>query len=199
MSRPGFTLVEVLVGLVVASLALAAGFGALAVVSDRATHMDTATVSAIEGAARREQLIEILTGARLRHAGERFQGLDPALLGTESSELIVPTTARLALDEPIVVARLFIDEDPATPERGLVAELIARQGDTPVYQELVPEAGTLTVWYGTLNATGEMAWQPAWLANRLPDAIELVLTPAPGEVLPPLLAYPIRVRLEAAQ
>jgi prepilin-type N-terminal cleavage/methylation domain-containing protein len=194
--RGGFTLMEVVVGLAVASLALAAGFGALSLVGDRGRHADNAAAEVLHGAAQRAQLQELLAGARLRHAGERFQGLSAELLGLASDELYLPTTGRTVLDEPVSLARLYIDTDPTTPVHGLVAEVIARAGDEPVYQELVPDAGRLILRYGVVDPLGQVAWESSWTANRLPQAIELTLEPAPGRSLPPLLAYPLRVRLE---
>lgn len=198
-ARPGFTLVEVLVGLLVASLALAAGLGALAAVTDHAGRADATTAETLDGAARRALLVELLEGARLQHGGERFQGLSSELLGTESDELVLPTTGRTGLPLSPAVVRLFVDTDPATEFEGLVAEVYDRVGDAPVYVPIVPEAGRMTVRYGVVGPTGLWGWSGEWTANRIPDAIELVLEPAAGRTLPPLLAYPIRVRLEAVR
>jgi len=198
-ATPGFTLVEVLIGLLVASIALAAGFGALAAVGDNAGRADTMTAESLDGAARRAMLIDLLEGARLRHGGERFQGLSADLLGLPSDELILPTTGRTGLPISPVIARLYVDTDPATPEEGLVAEVVGRVGDEPVYLPIAPEASRITARYGVIGPTGLWGWSPDWTVNRMPDAIELVIEPAPGKTLPPLLAYPIRVRLEAAR
>jgi len=199
VARPGFTLVEVLIGLLVASIALAAGFGALAAVGDNAGRADEATAELLDGAAKRAMLIDLIEGVRLRHGGERFQGLSAELLGLPSDEMLLPTTGNTGLPVSPVIARLYVDTDPATPEEGLVAEVIARVGDEPVYLPLVPEAGRMTASYGVIGPTGQWSWNPEWTVNRLPDAIQLVLEPAPGRTLQPLLEYPIRVRLEAVR
>jgi prepilin-type N-terminal cleavage/methylation domain-containing protein len=193
--RDGFTLMEVLVGLVVASLALAAGFGALVFVGDRSRHAEQAAVAALEAGAVRALLADWLGGARLIFGDYRFFGQDGETLGQGSDELILPTTARTPLHEPMAVARLYIDEDPETPERGLVAELSVRLTDEPRRLELVPQAGRLRLRYLMLTAEGT-EWVDAWVANRLPEAIELSLEPAPGDSLPPLLRLPLRVALE---
>jgi prepilin-type N-terminal cleavage/methylation domain-containing protein len=74
VDRDGFTLIEVLVGMVVAALALSAGFAALAFVKERADQAEAAMVPAVAGAGTRALLTEWLAGARLRAPGrgERF-------------------------------------------------------------------------------------------------------------------------------
>jgi prepilin-type N-terminal cleavage/methylation domain-containing protein len=195
--RGGFTLVEVLVGLTVSALALAAAFTALAFVGDRSRAAETAAVAALEGAVAREMLVEWLAGARLRasnQAGE-FQGLDAEENGLESDELFLPTTARTPLHARNTVVRLFIDADEETPERGLVAELIERVQDEPLRVELVPQAARLDLAFRP-DVPEAMEWVPSWIGQGgLPRAVELSLTAAPGDSLPPLLRYPIRVAL----
>src|SRR5690606_24269629 len=63
-ARGGFTLMEVLVALVVSSIALAAGFATLSFVGDRSRAAEITTLEALEGAAGRRLLIEWLAGAR---------------------------------------------------------------------------------------------------------------------------------------
>jgi prepilin-type N-terminal cleavage/methylation domain-containing protein len=194
-ARGGFTLMEVLVGLVVASLALAAGFGALGLAADRSRHAEQATVAALEGAAARALLSDWLGGARLLFGDFRFFGQDGLELGQQNDELIWPTTARTPLDQPTTVVRLYIDDNPETPERGLVAELSVSLVEEPRRIELVPEAGRLELRYLMLTADGS-AWVDGWTADRLPQAIELRLEPVAGDSLPPLLRLPLRVALE---
>jgi type II secretory pathway pseudopilin PulG len=63
--RGGFTLMEVIVGLLVASLTLTAGFATLAFVSERSQEAELATAAALQGAAGRTLLVEWLSSARL--------------------------------------------------------------------------------------------------------------------------------------
>jgi prepilin-type N-terminal cleavage/methylation domain-containing protein len=196
MSR-GFTLVEVLVAMVVASIALLAGFATLAAVGDRSRHAEAAVVAALEGAGPRAQLVEWIAGARLRHGQERFQGIPGENVSSPSDELVMPTNASTPLDEPVTVVHLFIDRDASTPERGLVAELIGAP-DAPTRRvELVPAAGRLELRYFTNARAGGVAeWHTQWIENVLPDGVELTLHAAAGDTLPPLLRLPIRVALE---
>ncbi|HZD05624.1 MAG TPA: type II secretion system protein, partial [Longimicrobiales bacterium] len=124
VDRDGFTLIEVLVGMVVAALALSAGFAALAFVKERADQAEAAMVPAVAGAGTRALLTEWLAGARLRAPGrgERFQGLDGEEQGRANDELIFPTTARTPLSVGTTVVRLYVDAEDSTAERGLVAE-----------------------------------------------------------------------------
>jgi prepilin-type N-terminal cleavage/methylation domain-containing protein len=196
--RAGFTLIEVLVGLSVSALALTAGFAALSFVADRAAQAEAATVSALEGVAARELLVEWLTGARLRAPGNTgsFQGTDgEARGGLPDDQLMFPTTARTPLHVRNTVVRLYIDREDETPETGLVAELTERIQDEPRRFELVPQVIGLDIHY-LPEAADAFEWLPDWLGrNQLPRAVELVLHVAPGDTVPPLLRYPIRVAL----
>lgn len=200
-TRPGFTLVELLVGLTVGGLALTAGFTALAFVDDRAKAAEQATVATLEGANARDLLINWLAGARLRapnNAGA-FDGVNGEDQGKKTDELTFPTTARTPLQVPNSVVHLLIDEDTQTPETGLVAELTERLQDEPRRVELVPQAASLEIRY-LPDGPDAVEWQDSWQGQRqLPRAIELILQPAPGDSLPLLLRYPIRVRMGTVQ
>ena len=200
--RAGFTLIEVLVGVTVAALALTAGFATLAFISDSEQPVDQAAALALTGATTRGLLTSWLGEARLRvsRRGEYFQGLDGEDLGATGDELIFPTTASTPLGVGTTVVRLYIDNDDGTPERGLVAELTERVTDEPRVVELVPAAGSMQLRYlmpleGTI---GE--WVDTWISDRsLPQAIEMVLEAAPPDTLPLLLRYRLLVPVETAR
>ena len=196
-ARAGFTLVELLVGLTVASLALLAGMATIGFVSDRAAHAEDATRVAIGGASQRALLVEWLGGARFRAPlGEQFEGMEEDLDGEPTDQLLFPTTARTPLGGSTTVIGLYIDTDPETPERGLVAEMTGMiAGPEVTRMELVPQAGRLRIRY--LPAPGAAEWLETWQTGGLPRGIELTLEPARGDTLPPLLRYPIRVALRS--
>lgn len=202
--RGGFTLLEVLVGLIIASIALTAGFAALTFVGDRARAAEVATLTALEGATTRALLVEWLAGARGRspnRAGS-FQGQDGEAQGLDTDELIFPTTARTPLHVPNTLVRLYIDEDDETPERGLVAEMIERLQDEPRRFELVPSAARMTLRYlPDFGGSPGIEWVDGWMMTqtRLPRAVEITLEPARGDSLPLLLRYPIRVTMGTLQ
>jgi prepilin-type N-terminal cleavage/methylation domain-containing protein len=195
--RSGFTLVEVLVGLTVSSLALTAAFAALSFIGDRSRAAEAASVTALEGAVARDMLVSWLAGARFRaanRAGE-FQGLDAEENGLESDELIFPTTALTPLQARNAVVRLFIDVDRETPEQGLVAELIERPQDEPLKVELLPQAAQIDIAF-LPDVPDAAEWLPSWIGQGgLPRAVELSITAVAGDSLPPLLRFPIRVAL----
>jgi prepilin-type N-terminal cleavage/methylation domain-containing protein len=202
-SRQGFTLIEVLVGVTVAGLALTAGFATLAFLSDSDQPVDRAAALALTGATTRSLLYNWLSEARLSgrgRNGQNFQGFDSEDQGTPSDELIFPTTASTPLGVSTSVVRLFVDNDPDTPEQGLVAELTERITDEPRTVELIRSVGALDVRYlmeidGT---TGE--WVESWLTGRsLPQAIELTFQPSATDSLPLLLRLRLLVPVEAAR
>jgi prepilin-type N-terminal cleavage/methylation domain-containing protein len=198
--RGGFTLVEVVVGVAVGGIVLTAGFAALATVQDRSVHARDAAVLALEGATARATLVEWLATAQLQSSelGVRFEGLDAEEHGLEWDELSFPMRAPTILRAPATHVRLFLDTDPETPERGLVAELIGRLGDLPRRVELVPGATGLLIRY--LPAVdGPVEWAESWVGQPLPRAVELMLLDDPADPLPALLRFPIRVTMATLQ
>jgi prepilin-type N-terminal cleavage/methylation domain-containing protein len=198
--RAGFTLVEVLVGLAVGSLALLAGMSALGFISERSRAAEEAALIAIGGATQRALLVDWLGGARYRAAtGEQFEGLQQEEDGELRDMILFPTTARTPLAGTSTVIGLYIDTDPDTPERGLVAEMTGMTfGLEPRRMQLVPEAAVLRLRY--LPGDGSGVWEDTWVSrNALPRVIELSLEPAAGDSLPLLLRYPIRVALAGVQ
>ncbi|MFW5947893.1 MAG: prepilin-type N-terminal cleavage/methylation domain-containing protein [Gemmatimonadota bacterium] len=193
-ARPGMTLLELLIGLVVVGAALAAGYGALASVAD---HRERA-VRTMERAARealvRRTLVEWLRGARLTvdNGGPPFAGMDAVLDGVPDDELAFLTSAPTLAGVGDGVVRLFIDRDEETPERGLVAELSEWRGTRRERVELVPGAVSLDARY--LFGVRGRRWIPGWITSSvLPLGVELRLAAAPGDTLPRLLAQPIVV------
>ena len=197
----GFTLIEVVVGMTVAGLVLAAGFAALAFVQDRAGQAEEAMIPAIAGAATRALLTEWIAGARFTapNSSERFQGLDAEEAGTRNDELIFPTTARTPLSVGMTVVRLYVDFEDSTTERGLVAELTERLGDAPIRVELLPEVSEMDLKY-LPDVADATEWLESWVdVNSLPLAVEMTLHATPPDSLPTLLRYPLRVPLEAVE
>ena len=199
--RSGFTLVEVIVGMTVASLALAAGFAALGFVQDRSTRAEEVTRVAVGGAAQRSMLVDWLAGARLRATtNEQFEGMEGGEVDQPMDYMLFPTTARTPLEGWSTVVGLYIDDDPNTAAFGLVAELTGSVfGAEPRVVSLVPEAGAMQIRY-LPNVDGTTEWTDGWAGrNALPRGIEITLYPTPGDTLPLLLRYPIRVALDSSR
>jgi prepilin-type N-terminal cleavage/methylation domain-containing protein len=193
----GFTLIEVIVGLAVGGVVLLTGFSALAAVRDRSEHANEATIAALEGATARATLIDWIGTAEMTSTelGVTFQGLDAREQGLPSDEITFPTRAETPRRVPVTAIRLFLDTDPETFERGLVAEFVGMLGEPPSRLELAPQATGLLIRY--LPATqGPVEWAESWVGlNELPRAVEIVLQESPADPLPPLLRMPIRVPL----
>jgi prepilin-type N-terminal cleavage/methylation domain-containing protein len=198
--RAGFTLIELIVAMTVAALALAAGFAALAAVRDRSVQMEAHDVAAIGGATQRQMLMDWLIEARQTAVtGEPFDGQEDEKDGMPRDALLIPTTARTPLEGFTTVMGLYIDDDPETPERGLVAEMTGVQlGMEPRRMEIAPQADGMNIRYLPNVAAAE--WVDGWQdQNELPRAVEITLTAAKGDTLPPLLRLPLRVAIGASQ
>src|SRR5262245_21680223 len=120
MSRAGMTLLEVVVGLTVTGLTLAAGYGALGTIVDRRVRADSAMSSIVRAAAIRRTLAAWLDGARIAadEPGPPFRGLDGVRDGLPDDELIFLTTGASPVSNGETVVRLHVDHDTVTPERG---------------------------------------------------------------------------------
>jgi prepilin-type N-terminal cleavage/methylation domain-containing protein len=199
MPRAGFTLLELLIGLTVASLALLAGMSTIGFVSDRSVHAEEATRVAIGGATQRAMLVEWLNSAQPRSpTGEQFEGMEEDLGGLPTDLLLFPTTARTPMGGSVSVIGLYIDTDPETPETGLVAEMTGMIAGLDVQRmELVPQAGRLRIRY--LGTAGDEEWLETWQSQRMPRGLEMIIDPWEGDTLPTLLRYPIRVALRSGR
>ncbi|MEX0892846.1 MAG: prepilin-type N-terminal cleavage/methylation domain-containing protein [Gemmatimonadota bacterium] len=195
--RAGFTLIEMIVGLTVAGVVFLAGFAALATVQDRGAHVEETGRHALAGATQRKLLMDWLAGSRFRApTGEQFEGIEGEGEGGLPQDLLLfPTTARTPLNNRSTVVGIYIDEDPDTPERGLVAEMTGLDFTAePRRMELVPQAGAMQIrYYPETEGVGE--WVDGWVGNSLPRGVEITLWPVAGDSLPALLRLPLRVAL----
>jgi prepilin-type N-terminal cleavage/methylation domain-containing protein len=198
-TRPtaGFTLIEVVVGLAVGGIVMLIGFGALNTVQDRSEHVASSGDRAVEGAAARAAIVNWVSSAMLRSSelSIGFAGSDARELGLPADELTFPTRAETPRRAPVTGIRLFIDFDPLTRERGLVAEFTGMLGETPTPMEIAPEATNLLIRYLPVSDT-DVEWTESWSAQgQLPRAVEITLLDDPAEPLPALLKMPIRIPL----
>jgi prepilin-type N-terminal cleavage/methylation domain-containing protein len=192
----GFTLIELLVGLAVASIALVAGFSALGMVHERGLAAENVNREALSGATQRALLTDWLSSARYQTAGVRFEGLDAEAGALPADEVIFPTTARTPLNELTTTVRLFVDTDDQTPDVGLMAELAsANLAAAPRLMSIAPSVVSMEIKY-LPEADGTADWVDGWIGREsLPRGMEIRLTAAAGDSLPPLLRLPIRAAL----
>jgi prepilin-type N-terminal cleavage/methylation domain-containing protein len=197
-NQAGFTLVELVVALAVGGIVLLAGFSALALVQDRSAHATEATVAALEGATARATLHSWIADARLQsqEAGVAFEGNPAGIDGRSSDELLFPTLARTPIPAQVSIVRLYVDEDPATPERGLVAEFSALLTDEPVRVEILPDVQSIRIRYLPDGGEPGVSWTDTWVGQTaLPRGVELTLDFAEGATVSPLLRLPLRIPL----
>jgi type II secretory pathway component PulJ len=194
------TLIELLVGLVITSLMLAGGYAALTTLVDHRAHVARSLDEVAHAASVRRSLTGWLAGAMLRPdgTGPEFRGLDGIDAGNDDDELAFLAGTNLGPEWDESAVRLFVDRDPRTPERGLVAEVGSPRGSARDRVELVPGASGLQVTY--LSALSrDPVWLPSWISTTvLPRAIELRVGGAPDSI-PPLLRLPVVVTLGEAR
>jgi hypothetical protein len=194
------TLLELMVGLAVTGLVLAAGYAALASMADHRQRAAQALDESARAASIRRTLAGWLAGARLtpEGTGPEFRGVDGVDGGHDDDELSFLTTAAAAPGGGEPAVRLFVDRDPETAERGLVAELGGWRGAARERVELAPSARGLDVRYLS-GISLEPVWLPSWISSSvLPRAVEMRVDADPDS-LPPLLRLPILVALGDAR
>ena len=200
--RAGFTLIELIVGTAVAGMIITAGIGALALVQDRAEAADDAVAESLSAATVRSLITSVLEGARYEAPARgsqdfAFQGLEGTGTSLGSDEIFVPTSARTPVSG-VGFVRLYVDLVDSTSVGGLVAAVQEDAFTPPTLVELVPEVEYLEIRY-LIDRAPPHVWQDGFPPGGMPDAVEIQMIPFPGAELPPLLALPIRVSIEAVR
>lgn len=184
------TLLELLAGLVVTGLMASAGYGAFAGLLDARGRARAAAREVERAAALRETLDGWLTGgAVLVERGPRPDVPSRTGGGADRGDVLtVVTTAPTPAGTPTTFLRLFVDDDPGTPARGLALEYRRRPADSLEVRELDARVGAMRVDFLD-RRTGR--WVPAAeaAAARL-AAVRLTLVGAPGDPLPAVLGLP---------
>lgn len=188
--QAGFTLVEIVVALTVGALVTLVAHTTVSQTLDTATRSRNRLAAAQHSAGVRKQLADWLGGAQVSSSNDSdiaFLGGDAAEDTTRCDQLRFVSATALAGEWTEI--HLFIDDDPHTRERGLVASL---GGDlTPTHVVgLEPSATDLEIRY-LFRINTELRWFSGWSSSiELPLAVEIRLL---GENLPPLLQLPITV------
>ena len=199
MNDRGLTLVELIVAMAVSAVAMAVGYAAFSSILDNRARVADAAAEVTRSSAQRRTLISWLEGARLTNvAGPRFQGLDGVFRDLPDDELTFLTTSDTPLGRGETIVRLYVDRDEETPERGLIVQLEEWRG-LKIERITVDERviGLETRYLS--DVLGARRWLPSWVSSTvLPAAVELRLEAGTPESLPPLLAYPILVKLGGA-
>ncbi len=202
----GFTLIEVMLSLTVAGLAVTAAYAALGAVATVQERSRAAREPTLAGASARASLASWLASASLLENTEPFRSVDRADGSLQLDELDFAVMDGGPLRPGPHRLRLWIDRDRATPEQGLVAELRpiigSRQRPAPQTLEIAPAASGLEARY-LVRVEGKERWVDEWRSEiQLPRAIHLRVVSlsrvrlgglAPEGGLPALLTVPLLV------
>jgi type II secretory pathway pseudopilin PulG len=197
----GMTLLELIVGLTVTGLVLTAGFSALAVLGDRRHQAEAAMAAVARAANQRAEIAAWLAGAHLvaDEGGPEFRGLDGIRDQLPDDDLSFLTTSPTPLGTGETLARLYVDHDEATPERGLTAAFAEWRGTTVKRVEIDSAIAGMDVRYLS-GILGQRTWLPSWVSTTImPAGVEVRLIAAADDSLSPLLRLPITVPLGAGR
>jgi prepilin-type N-terminal cleavage/methylation domain-containing protein len=197
--RPGFTLLELIVTLLITGLVVSIGhlvFRQIIVSRERASPVIDRTQAASTAQA---TIVHWLASAHLegREDGIPFEGIDPTGEGVSDRLSFVTTTAQPVLDGTALID-LYVDSDSTTSERGLVARIRAFSGQSRKL-ELVPLAMGLDAWFlGTVD--GVRSWVPSWSsAVELPEAVRLAVLTVESESVAAIVLVPMTIPLSKTQ
>lgn len=207
--RRGVTLVELLVALVVSGMVVMAAHAALATMADAWGRSAEVRGPAMRSSAQRALLEGWLRGAVIVPSVGPFIGHAENVAAIPFDELSFATADGGPFRPGMYRVHLWIDRDPATAVRGLVAELAAIRDSTlmqPDTLEVAPEAQGMSLRYLVQDGARE-DWIGDWESRtQLPRAIELRLVAisavrlgsaeVAAQDLPPLLALPLVVPVD---
>lgn len=210
MSRDGFTLVEVMVALVVSTLAAMAAHTGLQVIRDSSERAAYARETAITAAAVRRQLTDWLAGAFLaEQPAALFSGTTDRAMGAGGSPSLKLQTRVPSAAEPgrVELLNVVLQLEGIQGRDGgvLVAEIVPLDGCVVTAAIAAAESGAClrrvhlaagvrrwSVRY--LRAEQDLhMWVPEWSSRvSLPAAVQIVLE---GDSVHPLLQVPLTVPL----
>ncbi len=192
----GMTLLELVVGILITSIAIAGGYAAFAALIDHRGRVEGATDGMVRASTTRTEIAIWLASAKLspEKLEPTFRGLDGSRDRRPDDVLEFATTAPV-LDAAVTKVRIAIDRDPDTPETGLVAELSTPDGGHPERIELDPAAESFDVHF-LGRVSGGRIWLDSWVSSTLlPVGLQLRIAGAPEAMGDGLLDLPITVAL----
>lgn len=194
-ARRGLTLIELVVTLVIASLAMISAYTALTTLVDRRENALEVFDRAIAAAELRKTLEHWIGGAELTIEEDDvlFRGLDGQHTGLPDDVLVLRTGAATPTTDPGATLRLFVDRNDSTPAQGLSVE-VRRSGELTAHVfELEPRVVSLDIRYMS-SLLGPPEWGTSWVsATLLPVAAELRLAGVHADSLSEVLRLPILV------
>jgi prepilin-type N-terminal cleavage/methylation domain-containing protein len=199
--RAGMTLIELVVALVVAGLALASGYQAYATISDRRLLAVTRSDAVTRAFNLRATIANWLSNARLTVEEDEviFRSVDDRKQpdGPPRADLVFLTSARTPVSNHGTIVHLFVARD-STGGHGLMADLTEWRGRRHITRQLEASVNGLSAEF--VSSTGDGA-QPtsSWVSSTiLPISIRLRLSSAAPDLLEPLLRMPLAMVLDGA-
>ena len=188
-ARAGMTLMELVIALLITGMIAAIGAGAFTSVLDNRAAAKVATDAVTSAAATRALLVSWLSSGRFSSDAQRPPTATTLNLGDDDDALVVVVNTPTPINYTEAVVHLFVDRDPETPERGLVAEMQSLEAATMARTELDSAVTGLLVEY--LDETTNR-WVPRKEGVvRNPRAVRMTLSARAPDTLPPLLRLPI--------
>ena len=195
-ARPGMTLMELVVALVVTGMVAALGAATFNTVIDNRALAREGTYTVTSAAATRALLVAWMSSGRITAQAERAPTATSLNLADDDDALLVVATTSTPISSGQTVVHLFIDRDDATPEKGLVAELqsldvTSREVQTTVTRlvQLDSSVNGMLVEYLDEQAR---RWIPRREAEtRGAAAVRVTLSASGSDTLPSLLRLPI--------
>ena len=216
--RPGMTLIEMMVALVLTGVVASIGAATFSSIIDHRRVIVEGTLETERASALREMLrswivpeaIQITTGgaqsARVSIAAARITApslnssqLAPAITAAVSTgdELTFTTNALTPTNTSNTRVRLLVDGDPATPELGLTIEYQASTATPLQRMQLDSTIVMMTVEF--LDRTTNRWYAYSEAATIQPIAVRLYFPPVDNYYVPALLQYPLLFVLPSAQ
>lgn len=180
-ARPGTTVVELVVALVITASVAAAGAAAFGQLIDRREQLLVAATHTERAAALRALLREwIVAGTvELPSTTQQIRALPAQRVAAATDhELVFATNALTPAGIPGVRVRLYVDEDPETLARGLTIEYRPRPSAEYVRRELDPAIRRMVVEYLDADA-GRWITTADAVAIR-PVAVRVTFPPTEG-------------------
>ena len=186
--RAGMTLMELVIALLITGMIAAIGAAAFSSVLDNRAEAKIATDAVTRAAATRALLVSWLSSGRFSSDAQRPPTVTTLNLGEDDDALVVMVSTPTPINYTEAVVHLFVDRDPETPERGLVAEMQSIEAAQLVRTELDSAVTGLLVEYLDEGTNRWVARKEGIV--RSPRAVRMTLSARAPDTLPPLLRLP---------
>ncbi len=207
----GMMLLELVIALVITGLMAAVGYAAFGGIIDHHRRIEEASITTERASALRETIhgwleagtVTVQQGGMpqgLARGGRSLQTVSAS--GTAAVQSVSPavvtgdvlsftTQADNPANAPNAIMKLFVDDDPTTPEVGLTVEYQASQQSPLLRRELEPSIDSLVIEYLDSRTS---RWYPAKdVATISPKAVRLHLHAYQGATFAPLLSMPMQL------